>query len=216
MSMSGRTDYFALKTYQLGDTVNFMPDFNDDMVTIDAQMHANQQTGLQNSQALETQEKALGNMQNEIEEVQSSLSPLAKWEVITATPNAGNTFTQAPTVVLTSNALIMNGTSAKPSGKNVNTFEVKIDSTNAWNVPFFSIPGNPLNLPVGVLNYKIVSFVPISMVIDTSTAFAYMFGLIAWYAGEVTNFGFHPSKDSTATFYNIYYPGITIPIVPFN
>lgn len=206
MSMSGRTQYFALKTYQLGDTVNFMPDFNDDMTTIDAQMHDNQRTGLSNSQQLETQQQAMTNMQNEIDEINAGLNAINKTTILTVSGNMQNLSSVNYFLVYNHNNLEFVIHTDCTLSKKDSEMPVVVTANSTRIAPMFSVPGNIFGLANGATNYKTISRAFGYTVITSDGApNEYPLQLATWYDGASTQFGIllQGSPNDNFIYYNV-------------
>lgn len=197
MAASGRTTYFAIPIYQLGDTCEYIPSYNSGMDIIDAQMQANKSQGLKNQSELEAQGQAIATVQNEIAELNNIVPGLNETEVYPFSVNTQNIaalYDPYYIRIWRSGKIIHVGFTVifTPNLVNVSDVAVKIAIRNdGWLFPMLQAPGNMFNLSEGATNAKTLFQFMLALYENGTTYSFNYFPLCAWVSGGETNIGLY-------------------------
>ena len=212
MAASAKTTNFEIPIYQLGDTVNFIPSYNNAMNIIDEQMQANKTAAAQNTAKVGTLETAVNNQANQIKEISNQLPNLQIWDNLAITGNTQNQVSVLMSAFITNNWLVLNGRFDKPI-KSVAETTIKIALTNNYLIPYASINENIFKLTEGATNFRTITF-PTLYTATSNQANYYSFpdALNAWVINNITYLGIACPLSDTRLFGAMWFPGIVIPI----
>lgn len=210
MAATAKTTNFDIPIYQNGDTVEFIPSYNNAMSIIDQQMQDNKSAAGTNTASIGTLQQSQQTMADQIEEITSQLPNVTKWEELPVSPNTQNGFASLTQAFLSKNILYLNGSLV--ATKSYDTYPVEITVNANILVPVMSLPGNIFSLPSGVTNFLFITCVEQNRIIS-SLSMHVGTDLYAWYTDNTTQLGFVKSANQ-ATYGTIRIMGNAIPLTP--